>query len=71
MKKLLFGNNIKHACEYCEHGRKTKDGKMILCEKSGVVAPYHSCRKFIYDPLARIPKKAIVIQEYSPDDFKL
>ena len=38
MKSVLFGRHIEPACEYCELGRPTRDGQMILCEKkrSGV-----------------------------------
>ncbi len=71
MKKALFGNNINPACEYCELGKKTKDGKMVLCEKTGVVAPYYSCRKFKYDPLLRIPKRMPRPQKMTDEDFKI
>ena len=39
MKGVLFGRHIEPACEYCELGRPTRDGQMILCEKNGAVSP--------------------------------
>ena len=54
----LFGNHIEPACGYCERGTASKDGNMVLCESKGVVAPFYSCRKFVYAPLKRVPKRA-------------
>ncbi len=68
-KKKLFGNHIEPACEYCENGRMTKDGQMVLCERHGIVAPYFSCRKFIYAPLKRIPKGNKPLPQYKQEDF--
>lgn len=53
----LFGNHIEPACGYCERGTASKDGNMVLCESKGVVAPFYSCRKFVYAPLKRVPKR--------------
>ena len=58
MKKKLFGNNIKPSCKYCELGTAMGDDK-IQCSKFGVVKSYDSCKKFVYSPLKRIPKKEI------------
>lgn len=58
MKKKLFGNNIKPSCKFCELGTAMGDDK-IQCSKFGVVKSYDSCKKFVYSPLKRIPKKEI------------
>lgn len=58
MKVNLFGNNIVPACEYCELGSRSKDGTMIECGKHGVVSPYFRCKKFVYSPIKRIPKRS-------------
>ncbi len=58
MKKKLFGNNIKPSCKYCELGTAMGDDK-IQCSKFGAVKSYDSCKKFVYSPLKRIPKKEI------------
>lgn len=57
-KKMLFGNNIKPSCKYCEIAQ-AGEGDKIICPKMGVVKAYDSCKKFIYDPLKRIPKKEL------------
>lgn len=71
MAKKLFGKNIDPACEYCERGKITEDRKMVLCIHKGIVAPFYSCRKYIYDPTKRIPKRAKKLPEYNENDFKL
>ncbi|MDF2567562.1 MAG: hypothetical protein K0R90_1018 [Oscillospiraceae bacterium] len=71
MAKKLFGNHIEPACEYCEHGKKTRDGQMVLCERKGVVAPYFCCRKFLYAPLKRVPKTTPALPKYDKEQFEL
>lgn len=70
-KRKFFGNRIEPACEYCANGTKSKDGESILCERQGIVAPYFSCRKFVYDPLKRIPKRMPKLPDYDEEMFKL
>ncbi len=57
-KKKLFGNNIKPSCKYCEMATQS-EGDKIVCSKFGDVKAYDSCKKFIYNPLKRIPKKEL------------
>ncbi len=71
MKKHLFGDNIEPACQYCEKGRITKDGGRVVCDKNGIVPLYHSCRKFVYAPLKRIPKSTPLLPSYDEFDFTL
>lgn len=72
-KPKLFGANIEPSCSYCEHGNFTSDHLAVLCEKHGVVSPSYFCRKFIYDPLARIPMPPLKLntQNYDKSDFEL
>ena len=71
MSDKLFGKNIDPACEYCEYG-KGAPSNMVACPKYGVVAPFYYCRKFKYNPLKRIPKKANCnLPKFSADDFSL
>ncbi len=70
-KCKLFGTRIEPACEYCRHGNKTSDKTMILCEKKGVVAPFYSCNKYLYDPLKRIPQRQKPLPQYDQSDFSL
>lgn len=69
--KPLFGSNIEPACTYCFFGDVSSDGKMILCDKKGIVSPYYSCNKFSYCPTKRIPKRQPSLPSFSKDDFIL
>lgn len=71
MRRKLYGNNVQATCEYCLHGRRSSDGKAILCPKKGVMPLYHHCRKFEYDPLKRIPSRQPDLQKFTKDDFKI
>lgn len=52
-----FGKAIEPRCEYCEFGKRAKDGDMVLCSKKGLVNSSDHCPKFTYSPLKRIPVK--------------
>ncbi|HBT63311.1 MAG TPA: hypothetical protein DEB10_01440 [Ruminococcaceae bacterium] len=71
MRRKLYGNNVEATCEYCLYGRRSSDGKAVLCPKKGVMPLYHHCRKFIYDPLKRIPSHQPQLEKFSEDDFKI
>ncbi len=58
-KTKYFDDKIAPKCDYCQFGRRTKNDSKILCEKNGLVAPDHSCGKFAYSPLKRIPVKQL------------
>ncbi|MDL2324464.1 hypothetical protein LJC61_04865 [Ruminococcaceae bacterium OttesenSCG-928-A16] len=70
-KKRLFGNSITPACIYCQFGRPSPDGIMVLCKKFGPVSPYYSCKKYIYNPIKRVPRKAPKLPSFSPEDFDI
>lgn len=71
IKYKYFGKHIDPACDYCLRGKRTADNLMILCKKKGVISPFYCCRKFIYDPLMRTPKRAPALPKYTQEDFKL
>lgn len=52
-----FGKAIEPKCEYCESGKRAKDGDKVLCAKKGLVDAGFHCPKFVYSPLKRIPEK--------------
>lgn len=54
-----FDKHIQPKCDYCQFGRRAKDGEKVICEKRGLVQREDSCSKFIYSPLKRIPKKQL------------
>ena len=58
-KPKYFDSNIEPKCDYCHYGKLTKADNKILCEKNGLVSPDHSCGKFSYSPLKRIPVKQL------------
>ena len=70
-KQPVPGQNVAPACEYCEHGRRAADPRMILCQKRGVVSPYFHCKKFLYDPIQRVPRRQPRLPSFSPEDFRL
>lgn len=58
-KPKYFDSKMPAKCDYCEYGKRTKDGDKVLCDKNGLVSPDHSCGKFSYSPLKRIPVKQL------------
>ncbi len=68
----FFGNDITPRCEYCQFGKRAKDGLNVLCEKVGVTPAGNSCSKFIYSPLKRIPKKQLnIVDTYDDEEEEL
>ena len=56
---MYFDKNIQPKCDYCQFGKRAKDGNKVLCEKRGLVDASYSCGKFVYSPLKRIPVKQL------------
>ena len=71
MRKKLYGNAVTPACGICQNGRRSSDGDVILCYHRGVVDPSARCRKFVYDPLRRVPYIQPALGSYTEEDFKL
>ena len=71
MGRKPFGSRIEPKCEYCACGTRSVDGKMVLCTKRGIMEPQGKCRKFAYDPLKRVPRRAPVLPQFSQEDFSL
>ena len=53
----IKSDNIDRICKYCEHSTEISVSEEVLCSKKGVVSPDYICRKFIYDPFKRIPRR--------------
>lgn len=70
-KPLINSKEISPACAVCGHGVLSADGECVLCVKTGIRALDSSCKKFVYDPLKRIPKRRIEKGEFSEEDFEL
>ncbi len=62
-KKKMFGENIEASCDYCQLNSGKED---IICPnyRGGV------CRKYLYDPLKRMPKTP-KLKEFNKEDFTL
>lgn len=58
-KTKYFDDKIQPKCDYCRFGKRSKNENKIICEKNGIVSPDHSCGKFVYSPLKRIPVKQL------------
>jgi len=71
MKIKLFGKKAEPACMYCKFGKRNGEAERVFCQKKGIVNAYNSCKKFEYDPLKRIPKKAVFSVDLSQEDFEI
>lgn len=59
-------------CYYCEKGILSFDKTAVLCEKFGIMETDDCCKKFIYDPLKRIPlEKPSALTQFTVEDFSL
>lgn len=68
-KRAIFGETIEVSCEYCQNGRRNDDNFVCLAKKT---IKNGKCKKFIYDPILRIPKGINPnMQEFTPEDFKI
>lgn len=69
---MLFRKRIEKSCSYCQYGT-ILDDESVLCTKRGVVSLDGKCRKFVYDPIKRIPSKpkALDFKKYEDVDYSL
>lgn len=71
MGRKLYGKNIEKKCGYCAIGDTSDDGRLVFCPKKGIVEPDYHCRRFVYDPIRRVPRPAPEMDEYSAKDFEI
>lgn len=71
-KKSYFNNgDVPPSCSYCFHGTISKTGTHIMCSKMGVLTiGFTPCKKYTYDPFARIPASQLEKQEKYADAIK-
>lgn len=50
-------------CAFCELATPLCNNDTVLCRINGVVTRDHKCKRFVYDPLKRIPPKAQTLPE--------
>ena len=70
MIPLLFDKDQPKICAFCFYGQDYGQDA-ILCSKKGPVGLQDHCKKYKYDPLKRQPKRQIVGDNYSPEDFSI
>lgn len=60
----------EYACGYCRFASEVTGTEDMLCRKKGVVPKQFICKKFVYDPLKRSPRRppALVIPELPFDN---
>ncbi len=51
--------NYECICANCENAAFIYDEDTMICKSRGVVSKLFSCRKFMYDPLKRVPPSAV------------
>ncbi|MDP4120612.1 MAG: hypothetical protein Q8876_06120 [Bacillota bacterium] len=67
--KKLFGNHIQVDCHYCQN-TKLHDENFYSCKLDRKLSK-GKCRKFVYDPLLRVPQGSPILQTFDAKDFKL
>lgn len=60
---------ITKCCVYCEKSTLLAGEEYVLCPRKGVVSQNYVCRRFLYDPLKRIPKKPQPIPIPEAEEF--
>lgn len=68
----LFNKNIDPLCVYCSHSHPLTEEE-VICNKKGIKEKSSHCKKFIYDPLKRVPPrpKKADFSGLTPEDFMI
>ncbi|MBE7005118.1 MAG: hypothetical protein E7425_12750 [Ruminococcaceae bacterium] len=68
----LFRRNMEKRCAYCTSGSVLNE-REVACPYRGIVGTADHCRRFVYDPLKRVPPRPAVLSggKYSEEDFQL
>ena len=61
--RIKTKDKIEVFCKYCERASPIVSDSKMVCPKYGVVSSDYKCRRFVYDPLKRDPKRATVSTE--------
>lgn len=69
MSKIkLFGNNIDVSCDYCANSKVNNGVQFCTMNK---VLKNGKCRKFVYNPIMRVPKTQNNLRKYNAEEFVL
>ena len=55
--KIKNKTSIEKYCKYCELATPLASDDEMICEIHGVVSSGYVFKKFVYDPLKRLPKR--------------
>lgn len=66
----LFDKQEK-SCGICQYGAQDEANRVVYCERKGVMDYCDKCKKFKYNPFARIPRVEKPLPEYSKEDFDI
>jgi hypothetical protein len=69
MKKRKENAEIERCCARCEFATLLSQCDCILCAKKGIVSETYVCRRFVYDPLKRAPKRLPLIPKEETDEI--
>ena len=69
--KILYGKNANKQCACCENAVLAGDEIHMYCIRHGLMEKHNSCRRFIYDPIKRIPKMHPTLNNYTEFDFSI
>ena len=70
---MLFSKEIEPKCEYCRRSLPFANGETYGCKLHGVMGADDKCRRFVYDPLKRVPEPPVIYtpREFDKDEFEL
>ena len=69
---MLFRKEIEPRCVYCANGASIGN-EQIACLHRGIVPEGYHCRRFVDDPLKRVPARpqSAPLAQHDPEEFKL
>ncbi len=71
MSKNIYNKDVPKCCGHCANAQISMSLKLVFCKFRGPVSEDDVCRKYIYDPVKRVPKSSAKLPQYSKEDFML
>ncbi len=68
----MFSQENPRICELCEYASSVANNAThMLCSKKGIMEKGSGCKKFLYDPLKRVPHRITLNTDFTADDFAI
>lgn len=68
----MYADDIEKKCALCQYGEPVAGTRDVVCEKYGIVAYNHVCKKFKYDIFKKkIRRKKGPEHSYTAQDFSI